>query len=177
MIVLLFGAPGTGKSTYAKYISDKMGLTWISTGALFRQIAQSDSRIRSLLDSGQLIPDEEVNAVLFGRLSETGGNFILDGFPRTTRQAESFQKFLQERGWKIDLIFHLQVPVQVIVSRMTGRGRADDTVETIKDRFEIFEKETAPVLGYFKAQGVTAFEIDNSPPQETVKKKFDQFFT
>lgn len=177
MIVLLFGAPGTGKSTYARYIADRAHLTWVSTGAVFREIAKTDPRVRSVLDSGQLLPDAEVNEILFQKLVETSGNFILDGYPRTVGQAETFHKFLQDQNWVIDRIFHLEVPVEVVISRMAARGRADDTPGTIKGRFKIFEEQTAPVLNYFKTIGVPVFQIDNAPPIPLVKEQFEKYLS
>lgn len=177
MIILLFGAPGTGKSTYARYIADQAHLKWVSTGGVFREIAKSDQRVKVVLESGQLLPDEEVNEILFQKLLETGGNFILDGYPRTVGQAESFHKFLHGQNWAIDQVFHLQVPVEEVVSRMSARGRADDTPDTIKDRFRIFEGQTAPVLDYFKALGVPVIEIDNTPAIPIVKEQINMFLS
>lgn len=175
MITLLFGAPGTGKSTYAKYLAEKTSSEWISTGKLFREIAERDNRIKELLEAGKLVPDEEVNRVIFDRLSKTSGSFTLDGFPRTVGQAESFSKFLDSRSWKVGKIFRLSVPVEVVLSRMAARGRADDDPAVIKERFEIFEEQTAPVLAYFASHGVPVIDIDNTPPIEEVKKQFDNY--
>lgn len=175
MIVLLFGGPGTGKSTYARHISEKLDLAWVSTGDVFREIAQSDARIKAILDSGQLIPDEEVNQVVFDGLSKTSGNFVLDGFPRTVGQAQTFQDFLSSHNWVIGKIFKLTVPVELVIERLKSRGRSDDDPETIRSRFNIFEGETAPVLEYFKSQGTTVTEIDNTLPIEEVKAEFDKY--
>lgn len=177
MIILLFGAPGTGKSTYARYISDQAHLKWVSTGGVFREIAKNNPRVKEVLDSGQLLPDEQVNEILFKKLVETGGNFILDGYPRTVGQAESFHKFLQGQKWAIDQVFHLQVPVEVIMKRMSARGRADDTPDTIQDRFKIFEEQTAPVLDYFKSLGVPVIQIDNAPAIPLVKEEFEKYLS
>ena len=174
MIVLLFGAPGTGKSTYARYLAEKINLTWVSTGNILREMGERDEKIRSIMNSGQLIPDEEVNRLVFAKLSEVGSNFILDGFPRTLGQAQSFADFLKAKGWAIDRIYHLNVPVETVVARMTARGRGDDTPESIKERFNVFEELTKPVIEYFENAGVRRFEIDNTPPIDVVKKQFDQ---
>ena len=97
----------------------------------------------------------------------------MDGFPRTISQAESFRQFLDEHSWKINHVYHLSVPVEVVVARMMKRGRPDDTPKTVKDRFEIFESQTKPVIAYFESLGVTKTEIDNTPPIEEVKRQFD----
>lgn len=177
MIVLLFGAPGTGKSTYARYIAEQAHLKWVSTGEVFREIAKTNPRIKSVLNSGQLLPDDEVNEILFQKLVETEGNFILDGYPRTVGQAESFHKFLQGQNWAIDQVFHLQVPVEVVLQRMASRGRPDDTPDTIEGRFKIFEAQTAPVLDYFKSLGIPVIQIDNTPAIPLVKEKFNKLLS
>lgn len=173
MIVLLFGAPGTGKSTYAKYLAEKRGLSWVSTGNILREVGERDSHIKEVMDSGQLIPDEEVNRIVFAKLSLIGPNFVLDGFPRTLGQAETFGDFLKKQDWTVDHIYHLSVPVEVIVGRMKARGRTDDTPESIRERFEVFEEQTKPVIEYFERSGVKITKIDNRPPIEEVKKQFD----
>lgn len=174
MIVLLFGAPGTGKSTYARYLAEKTGLTWISTGNILRQMSERDEKIRAVMNSGQLISDQEVNRLVFAKLSEIGDSFILDGFPRTLGQAQSFADFLGSKNWQIDRIYHLKVPVETVVARMTARGRGDDTPESIRKRFNVFEELTKPVIEYFENSGVKKFDIDNTPPIAEVKKQFDQ---
>lgn len=173
MIVLIFGGPGTGKSTYAKYLAEKLNLSWVSTGQVFRELAKHDDRIRGILESGQLLPDAEVNQILFKKLTESDGNFVLDGFPRDLPQAKSFTDFLKSKNWKIDHIFHLTAPVEVIVARLAARGRADDNPETIKERFEVFEAETKPVIALLESSGSRVTEIGNSPPIEEVKKEID----
>lgn len=176
MIVLLFGAPGTGKSTYASYIAEKLNLAWVSTGNILREVGEKDSRIKAIMDSGQLIPDEEVNRIVFEKLDTVVPSFVLDGFPRTIGQAETFGEFLKGKGWPVDHIYHLSVPVEVIIDRMAARGRTDDTPESIKRRFEVFEEQTRPVIEYFEKSGVKVTEIDNTPPIEEVKKQFDASF-
>ncbi len=173
---MLFGAPGTGKSTYARYLSKKLNIPWISTGNVFREISQTDPRIKSILDSGQLLPDFEVDEIIFQKLATTGGNFILDGFPRTIGQAEVFAKFLQDHAWKIDHVFHLSVPVEIVVGRMLRRGRGDDTPETVKKRFEVFESETKPVIAFFERLGSQVGEIDNSGSVADVERRLDDTF-
>lgn len=174
MIVLLFGAPGTGKSTYAKYLAEKTGSTWVSTGGILREKAQVDEEIKKTLESGKLVPDDRVDQILFTKLEELGCDFVLDGYPRTLQQMGTFLKFLGERRCRIDKIFHLSVPVEVLVSRVMARGRADDTPETIKQRFEVFERETKEVINSFEKTGISVTEIDNTPIVDQVKREFDK---
>jgi adenylate kinase len=174
VIVLLFGAPGTGKSTYARYLAEKTGSTWISTGGLLREKSQQDPEIKQTLESGRLVPDDEVDRILFDRLRQLECSFVLDGYPRTLQQMDSFLKFLDGLGCRVGKIFHLSVPVEVVVSRMMSRGRADDTPETVKHRFEVFERETKDVIDSFEKSGVSVTEIDNTPSVDQVKKEFDK---
>src|SRR5207302_3484474 len=83
VIVLLFGAPGTGKSTYGRYLATRLGVPWISSGQLLREVARRDERIAGWIEAGELVPDEEVERVLHARLAAAPRGFGLDGYPRT----------------------------------------------------------------------------------------------
>lgn len=173
MIILLFGAPGTGKSTYAKYLAQKTGATWISTGGLLREIARNDPAMARTLDSGHLIADELVDQIVQAKLTKLGPNFILDGYPRAVPQVHSFLHFLDQHGWKIDYIFHIDAPEDLVLQRMLTRGRDDDKPEVVRERFQVFERETSPVIDFFEHFGHPIYQIDNRPEIPVVEKEFD----
>ena len=172
MILLLFGAPGTGKSTYAKFLAKEFNLEIVSLGGILRQLALHDKVLQKSLSTGELIANEFVDRIIFERLSQSQGSFILDGYPRTIDQARSLIKFLKIRDLKIDRIFHLDVPETLVVARTSARGRDDDHPTVLKRRFEVFERQTKPVLEFFKQAAVPISEIDNSPQISDVEKEF-----
>ena len=173
MIILLFGAPGTGKSTYAKYLAEKVGSTWVSTGGILRDLSQTNFEVKKILESGQLISDELVNKELFAKLDGVDCDFVLDGFPRNLSQMGVFDGYLNKKGCQVSRVYHLVTPIDVVVERLKTRGRMDDSPETIRDRYNVFEEQTRPVIKRFESRGVPVTEIDNTPSIEEVKKRFD----
>ena len=173
LIILLFGAPGTGKSTLGKYVARRLGLPWISSGLLLRELAHRDERVAKLIESGELVPSEEVERALFERLSEEENGFVLDGFPRTATQAEDLLRFLRERSWKITSVYLLCAPDEVVLQRLLARGREDDTPEVIRERQRVYRAETEAVIQVLKDAGVDIVEVDSSPPAEEVERHLD----
>jgi adenylate kinase len=172
MNVLVFGAQGSGKSTHAKYVAEKLKVPYIYTGDLFRELGKEDSQrggqIKEWHDKGILTPNE-VSIPSFNEYLtkfDVSKGVVLDGYPRNIGQAQSLP-------FKINLIVHVTLPEDVAIQRLIVRGRYDDTPETIKKRIELFRKETAPLYDYFKSKGVEVVEVDNSPPIEIVRKKID----
>lgn len=172
MNILVFGAQGSGKSTHAEYIADKLGAPYVYTGDLFRDLEKERSergeKIRRMLEEGRLIPDEIAVPAFKEHLKkfDVSKGVILDGFPRTVFQAESL-------SIPIDLIIYIELPLDVAVERLLKRGRFDDTPELIKTRINIFKEKTQPILDYFKQKGVEIVEIDNSPSVGEVRKAID----
>lgn len=172
MNILVFGAQGSGKSTHAKYTSDKLGVPYIYTGDLFRRLEKEDSvrgkKVRDLMKKGILIPDELSRPAFeeYLRKFDISKGVVLDGYPRNLEQAASLPI-------KIDLIFYVVLPEEAAIKRLIERGRYDDTPEAIKERLRFYEKETKPVIDYFNQVGVKIIEIDNSPPIQVVQKKID----
>ncbi|KLO23844.1 MULTISPECIES: adenylate kinase [unclassified Marinitoga] len=125
--LLFFGPPGAGKGTIAKEVSKKYNIPHISTGDMLREAVASGSelgkKVKSILDSGQLVSDEIMLEVIKNRLnqSDVEKGFILDGFPRTIPQAESLEKILDEMGNPITGIIYLEVDEETVVKRITSR--------------------------------------------------------
>lgn len=163
MRILIIGPQGAGKGTQASLLSDSLGIPHVSTGEMFRaNIAAGTElglQVRSILDSGALVPDEITQQMLANRLAEpdTEPGFLLDGFPRNIIQAEWLNTLLQSRATPIDRVIVLTAPDQVLIDRMLTRGRADDTVEAIGRRLDIYHAETKPLVDYY---GPAAIDID-----------------
>jgi adenylate kinase len=162
--LLLLGAPGAGKGTQAKRISGDYRIPQIATGDMLRAAIASGSelgrRVQPILDSGELVPDELIVALMRDRLSEedTTEGFILDGFPRTLAQAEALDGMLAEIGREIAVVLEFQLAEEEAVRRMLGRGedehRSDDTPETIRRRLEVYRDQTEPLVVYYLARGI-----------------------
>jgi adenylate kinase len=153
--LVLVGPPGAGKGTQAGTLSEKLGVPHISTGDLFRaHIGDGTALGRSVqgfLDAGKLVPDEVTNEMVRERLAESDAQdgFLLDGFPRNIAQAEVLDKILAESGHKLDAVVEFQIDEDVVVSRLLGRGRTDDTEEVIRHRQHVYRSETEPLLNYY----------------------------
>lgn len=158
--IVLFGAPGSGKGTQSAKLIDHYGLYHISTGALLRDHISRGTELGKIADSyiskGQLIPDELMIEILDDVLDkEAGGKkgVVFDGFPRTIPQAEALKKLLNKRGSDLHAVIGLEVPEDELVERMIARGketgRADDNLDTIKNRLNVYHSQTLPLKEYY----------------------------
>jgi len=172
MNILVFGAQGSGKSTHARYIADKLGLPYVYTGDLFRKLAEEDSpfgrEIRERLARGMMVPNPIVIKALKEYLAsvDLSKGAVLDGYPRNFAQARALPI-------QIDLLIYISLPEEAAIERLLKRKRHDDTPESIKTRLDHYKKETAPLLIYFKEKGTEVVEVDNSPPIKVVEKNID----
>lgn len=127
MDVILFGPPGAGKGTQASAITAALGIVQVATGDIFRRHLKEGTALgllaRGYMDRGQLVPDEVVVDIVASRLSESdcAGGVLLDGFPRTVRQAELLSDWLVAHGRRVDAVFCLSVPDEVVIARLAGR--------------------------------------------------------
>ena len=127
MNLVLFGAPGAGKGTQAKFIVDKYGIPQISTGDILRVAVANKTKLgleaKKFMDAGQLVPDEIVNGLVAERLAEKDceKGFIMDGFPRNVAQAKALDEILTKLGKQIEKVIALNVPDKDIIERITGR--------------------------------------------------------
>lgn len=161
MNIILFGPPGAGKGTQAKLLQDEYNIPHLSTGDIFRAAIKNKTplgvKVKSILDSGELVPDETVVDLVKDELSQQKyqDGYILDGFPRTVVQAKAFDVFLERNNDQLDAFILLFVPEKELVKRILsrGEGRSDDTEEKIKTRLEVYYKETEPVMNHYQKQG------------------------
>ncbi|MGQ9624927.1 MAG: adenylate kinase family protein [Candidatus Bathycorpusculaceae bacterium] len=202
---VIFGAPGSGKGTYASRLQSQLGVDVIATGDIFREVMKEDTtlgrKVRSYVERGLLVPDDVVIEVLKQSLAKTSGKgFILDGYPRTIEQAKALEKIA-----KIDVIIHLIVPEWIIIERLSTRRickncgqvynirylkpkvdmicdkcgsplyqRIDDTPEVIRERIQVYERQTQPILQHYREKGIPFVEFKcervDIPPEVAVEE-------
>ena len=162
--IIIFGAPGSGKGTYSEEIVAKYEMGHISTGDVLRGEIKNGTELGNIakgyIDNGQLIPDElmiDILAMTYDSMSSSNG-VIFDGFPRTIEQAEALKRMLSERGHDMGMMIELVVDEETLMARLLNRaieqGRADDNEETIKKRFEVYNKQTSPLAEWFQNEGI-----------------------
>lgn len=160
MRLILFGPPGAGKGTQAAFIAQHFTIPHISTGDIFRENIRNQTPLgleaKRYSEAGNLVPDTVTNAMVRDRISKedcTTG-FLLDGFPRTTAQADEFDAMLADMHVSLDVVVNLIVPDEELVERLSKRGRADDTVETVVHRLNVYHENTKPLIGYYRQRGI-----------------------
>ncbi|GMU62789.1 MAG: adenylate kinase [Myxococcales bacterium] len=160
MDLVFFGPPGAGKGTQAQKIISEYGIPQISTGEILRAAVANQTPLGQqagpLMAAGKLVPDELVIGIVAERLKEQDcvKGFLLDGFPRTIPQAEALEAVLKKLGRKIEHVVSLEVSDQVIHERMKGRGRADDSPQTVQKRLDEFRRLTEPLKAHYQKQGL-----------------------
>lgn len=207
MKIILLGPPGAGKGTQAKLISEKFSIPHISTGDIFRKNISEKTPLgieaKTYMDNGKLVPDEVTIGIVKDRLMEDDckNGFLLDGFPRTVKQAEALDSFLNDNEQKIDTALLIDVPKEFILERMTGRRvcskcgasyhikfnpskiegkcdvcdgaliqRKDDTEATVKERLDVYDRQTQPLIQYYKDQNI----LSSVKGTEEITKVFDK---
>lgn len=159
MNIILLGPPGSGKGTQGHLLSQRYDIPEISTGDMLRAAVQADTALgeiaRSYMSRGALVPDDIMIGIVKERLSlaDTSKGFILDGFPRTVRQAEALGCMLAEMNKAIEYVISIDVPETELLRRLSGRrhmeGRQDDTEEAVRHRLEVYRKDTEPLRAYY----------------------------
>ncbi len=158
MKVLFLGPQGSGKSTQAKLVAEKLAVPYIEMGQLLREKASGNDTeagdIRQALEAGNLVADPITVKALHDRLAKRDcqNGYVLDGYPRNYAQLEGLPA-------GIDKVFYIQIPDDESVKRLINRGRVDDSLDVITQRLAVFHKETEPLLAYFRQEGIL-FEIN-----------------
>ena len=179
MISIIFGPPGSGKGTQASRIEQEFKLKHLSTGDILRhEVAlgtPTGKEAGRIMAAGDLVPDELIVDIVRGRLPEAeaeAAGVLLDGFPRTERQARALDAMLADEGHQADLVLALEVPEEALIERLLHRaeveGRADDTREAIEERMREYHHLTEAVLRHYRRQGVPVEMIDGTGSPEQV---------
>ena len=183
MNIILFGPPGAGKGTQAKYLVKKLDGFQISTGDILRDEIKKDTdigkKIINNMNDGKFVDDNIVNSLLEKIVfdKKKTNRLIFDGYPRTLSQAKNLENLLDKSNQKIDFIFFLNVNKNSILKRLEKRKilekRSDDNADTILSRYNTYMKITKPVLDYY-SQNKNFHEIDGSMEIMKISQKIQQ---
>ncbi|MCU0524585.1 MAG: adenylate kinase [Elainella sp. Prado103] len=156
--LIFLGAPGAGKGTQAQVLAQAHGIPHISTGDILRQAVAEKTELgrkaQAYMDQGELVPDQLILDLVQERLNQSDAvsGWILDGFPRTVAQATFLDNLLHKMNQSCDYVVNFEVPDEVLVARLLGRGRKDDTESVICNRLEIYHEQTAPLINFYQAR-------------------------
>ena len=160
MRLVFVGPPGAGKGTQAEFISAHFAIPHISTGDIFRANLSAGTPLgleaKGYMDKGDLVPDSLTTAMVKDRLQQgdVANGFLLDGFPRTTGQAEALDGILREINTPLEVVLEMQADGDEIVGLLLARGRSDDSEEVIRHRLKVYAEQTAPIISYYKNSGI-----------------------
>jgi adenylate kinase len=185
--VLFLGPQGAGKGTQGKLISSEYGIPHIATGDMLRTAMAADTplgrQVKPIYDRGELVPDDLMIELIRERLSQddAGEGFVLDGFPRTSVQAEALDQMLAEIDRPLTVVVEFELPEEVCVERLTKRaaeeGRIDDTPEVIRTRLRLYHEQTEPLIEYYRARGILVTVPADRPVDEVfaeIQRALDQ---
>lgn len=167
-MIILMGVAGAGKSMQGRLFADEHGYAWVSTGELFRVLVTGKRRQEML--QGKLLGDDEVIELVDKTLNliDVSQEFVLDGFPRSTGQADWLLQQIHSGRLHLTAVFCLNATPDVVRERLLKRGRQDDTEEAIARRFVEYEKVTVPIINYIRKEGAPVYDVDASKDPITV---------
>jgi adenylate kinase len=159
--LVLFGPPGSGKGTQAARLRDDLSFRQLATGDLLRAARAEGTelgrRAAEYMDRGDLVPDAVILEMVGDAIDRAGDDpIVLDGFPRSVPQADALGAALDARGRELSAALLIDVPDDVVVERISGRGqgRSDDNPETVRERLRVYHDETEPLVAYYDARGL-----------------------
>ncbi|HWK38123.1 MAG TPA: adenylate kinase [Hyphomicrobium sp.] len=188
MNLILLGPPGAGKGTQAEGLANRRGLIQLSTGDMLREAVKAGTPVgreaKAIMEAGGLVPDAVVIKIIADRIAhaDCANGFILDGFPRTLKQAAALDELLATQGKKLDAVIELKVDDGILESRIENRARetvaaggtprADDNADALRKRLMAYYRETAPLIGYYFAKG-KLHSVDGMAPITEVAGSVD----
>jgi adenylate kinase len=185
-VIILLGAPASGKGTISTRMAKELNMPHISTGDLFREnlknMTETGKKAKTYMDEGKLVPDSIVLDMLAARIAkpDAGAGYILDGFPRTLVQAKALEKML--KGKANIYVVNLDISDEVLIKRIIARGKAstekrsDDTEEVAKKRLAIYHQESEPLVAYYKKSGQLIITVTEKTPDEVYKEIMDAYY-
>mgnify|MGYP003138362322 FL=1 len=184
MRIIMLGGPGSGKSTYSKFLTKEFQIPHVYTGDMMRDLAKQDTetgrKVKSALDKGDYVDTKIVLDTLEARLQrkDTYGGYVLDGFPRSMEQVEEMEK----RNIGHDHVVYLDVAEKEVIRRLMSRGRADDKPDIIKNRIAVYKKQTQPVVDHYRDSLITIKAEGGEEPEDIaadiireIKKRDENF--
>ncbi|MGI6373901.1 MAG: adenylate kinase [Patescibacteria group bacterium] len=184
MNVVIFGSPGAGKGTQAQLLARANNLSHLSSGELSRQLLGDKvlgEQLKRYLSSGRLIPNKIIIKIVEDHIEKNKrvAGFIFDGYPRTLGQARELDRLAKRSQTEIHLVINLQLSQSEALKRILLRGkrsgRADDNITTVKTRLQVYQRETKPVLDYYRQQG-KLITIDGRPAIKEIAQKIQKLF-
>lgn len=170
MNIIIMGPVGSGKSTQAKILSEKLSVPFIDTGDIYRELIGSNSelgqKIKEIVASGNLVDDEITFSIISSELKKHPDGFVIDGFPRTLTQAE-------RELFHVDKVIYLRLTDEIARNRLALRHRVDDQDEIVTNRLNVYHKATEPILDYYRNKGLLV-EIDGSQTIEKIAEDIDK---
>jgi adenylate kinase len=180
MRIILMGPPGAGKGTQAQVVAERYSIPAISTGDIFRKNVSEGTELgvqaQRFMDAGEYVPDELTNLMVRNRIDEPDADrgFLLDGYPRTLAQVEELDGMIKHTGHVLDAVVVLTVDKEELVQRLLQRaateGRADDTEDVVRRRYEVYDDQTAPLIDVYRDRGLM-IEVDGMGEVDEVSQR------
>ncbi len=186
--IVLLGPPGAGKGTQAKMMEKDLGVSTLSTGDIIRLAIKNQTpwgkKAEEFVKSGRLVPDDVVIGIVKEKIDQDNlwSGFILDGFPRTIKQAEALEEMLKEKGLSLDVVLYFAVDKEEVIKRLSSRRvcenclcdrcggkliqRDDDKPEVIRKRLETYEEETKPLIDFYEERNLLRVIPSSAPIEE-----------
>ncbi|OLP16253.1 adenylate kinase [Leptolyngbya sp. 'hensonii'] len=170
--LIFLGPPGAGKGTQAQLLAHLLNIPQVSTGEILRDAVSQSTHLglkaQSYMDRGELVPDQLILEIIRERLNQPDAKagWILDGFPRNVAQANFLDQLLEDMGQSYDNAVYLEVPDEVLVTRLLARGRKDDAEDVIRRRLAVYREQTEPLIVFYRGRHQLATIDGNQSPDE-----------